>query len=138
MADDNNWNQKIIDEFHANGGKVGGPFEGASLLLLHTIGRRSGKERVSPLMYKQRGDDYVIFASKGGAPENPDWYYNLISNPEASIEVGTKTVSVRGNEVEGDERDNLWQSWKQAYPQFAEYEKKTDREIPVIVLEPES
>ena len=138
MADRDNWNQNIINEFHSNDGKVGGMFEGQPLLLLHTVGRRSGKERVNPLMYQQRGDDYVVFASKGGAPENPDWYYNLISNPEASIEVGKKTISVRGYMVQGDERDKIWKSWTREFPQFAEYEEKTDREIPVIRLEPES
>ena len=138
MADRQNWNTKIVEEFRANDGKVGGPFDGAPLLLLHTIGKRTGKERVHPLMYQQRGNDYVIFASKGGAPEHPDWYYNLLANPEASVEVGNKTQSVRAYVADDNEREPLWEKQKQDYPGFADYERKTDRQIPVIILEPES
>jgi len=137
MADRDNWNANVIEEFRSNGGKVGGPFEGAPLLLLHTVGARSGKERVNPLMYQQRGKDYVIFASKGGAPSNPDWYYNLLENPEASIEVGNATQSVRAHVADDEEREPLWTKQKQDYPGFADYERKTNRQIPVIILEPE-
>ncbi len=138
MSSGQNWNDKIIEEFRANEGKVGGPFEGAPVLLLHTVGARTGKERVHPLMYQQRGDDYAIFASKGGAPSNPDWYYNLLANPACSIEVGTKTVSVRAYVTDDGEREPLWDRQKRDYPGFADYERKTDRQIPVIILEPES
>ena len=138
MPDRQDWNRNVIEEFHANGGKVGGNWEGRPLLLLHTIGARSGKERVNPLMYQQRGDDYVVFATKGGAPSHPDWYFNLLANPAAQIEVGDKQQSVRAHLAEGDEREELWEKQKEQFPNFAEYERKTSREIPVVVLEPES
>ena len=134
MADTNDWNQQVIDEFRANEGKVGGQFEGAPLLLLHSTGAKSGKERVSPVMYQQVGDDYAIFASKAGAPDNPDWYHNLLANPEASIEVGTDAVDVVARVAEGDERERIWSTQKSEYPGFAEYEQKTSRTIPVVVL----
>ena len=94
MAEANDWNKKIIEEFRANGGKVGGQFEGAPLLLLHTTGAKTGQARVNPVMYQADGDDYVVFASKAGAPTNPDWYHNLLANPRASIEVGDQTLNV--------------------------------------------
>lgn len=138
MADPNDGNAGIISEFRENAGKVGGPFEGASLLLLHSTGAKSGEERVNPLMYNAVGDGYAIFASAAGAPRNPAWYYNLLANPEVSIEVGTETVNVVARVIEGEKRTAIWQPWKTAMPQFAGYEQLTDREIPVIVLEPRS
>ena len=138
MADTNDFNASIITEFRANAGKVGGPFEGATLLLLHSTGAKSGDERVQPLMYSARDNGYVIFASAAGAPKHPAWYHNLLAHPEASIEVGTESVDVVARVTEGDERSSIWEPWKSAVPQFAEYEQKTDREIPVIVLEPRS
>lgn len=128
------FNQAIIDEFRGNGGRVGGNFEGAPLLLLHTTGAKSGKERVSPIMYQAVGEDYAIFASKAGAPTNPDWYYNLIARLEAEIEVGTTVVSVTARIAEGEERELIWSKQKSDFPGFAEYETKTDRVIPVVVL----
>jgi deazaflavin-dependent oxidoreductase (nitroreductase family) len=133
MADD--WNTKIIEEFRANHGKVGGPFEGAPLLLLHTTGAKSGQARVSPVMYQADGDDHVVFASKAGAPTNPDWYHNLLANPRASIEVGDQTLDVVAKVVEDDERERLWSRQKELYPGFADYEAKTTRQIPVVALE---
>jgi deazaflavin-dependent oxidoreductase (nitroreductase family) len=133
---DKDWNQSIIDEFRANGGKVGGQFAGAPLLILHSTGARSGQERVIPLMYRPEGDDLVIFASKGGAPTNPDWLHNLRAHPEASVEVGADTRKVVAREAQGEERERIWQDHKKAYPGFADYEAKTDRVIPVVVLEP--
>lgn len=130
------FNEAIIAEFRANDGKVGGQFEGAPLLLLHSIGAKSGQERVSPMMYQAVGDAYAVFASKAGAPTNPAWYHNLVSTPEASIEVGTQTVSVVAREVSGDERTAIWERQKAQYPGFADYESKTDRVIPVFVLDP--
>ncbi|HEX3089356.1 MAG TPA: nitroreductase family deazaflavin-dependent oxidoreductase [Ilumatobacteraceae bacterium] len=130
------WNTQIIDEFRANGGKVGGQFEGAPLLLLHTTGAKSGQARVNPMMYQADGENYAVFASKAGAPTNPDWYHNLLANPRASIEVGDTTVSVIAKVAEGDDRERLWSRQKELYPGFADYEAKTTREIPVIVLEP--
>jgi deazaflavin-dependent oxidoreductase (nitroreductase family) len=137
MADNdmNDWNQQIIAEFRANEGRVGGPFEGAPMVLVTHRGARSGIERTTPLMYLPEGDDVVIFASKAGAPDNPDWFHNLVANPDASIEVGTDTVPVRARVAEGAERDDLWTRQKLAYPQFQGYEDATDRVIPVVVLE---
>ncbi|MEY2474642.1 MAG: hypothetical protein QOK28_3971 [Actinomycetota bacterium] len=130
-------NQKIIDEFRANGGKVGGPFENIPMLILHNTGAKSGEERLNPLAYRREGDSYVIFASKGGAPENPDWYYNLKANPKASIEVGTEQRDVVARIAEGDERDRIFDRQKTEFPGFADYEKKaTNRTIPVVILDP--
>ena len=136
MTDMNDWNATIIEEFRANEGKVGGQFEGAPLLLLHATGAKSGKERVSPMMYRSTGGGYAVFASKAGAPDNPDWYHNLLAHPEASIEVGTETVDVTARVTEGDERTEIWEAQKAEYPGFADYEAKTDRQIPVLVLDP--
>ena len=132
-------NQKIIDEFHANAGKVGGPFENIPLLLLHNYGAKSGQERINPVAYRRDGDNYVVFASKGGRPENPDWYYNLVANPNVAIEVGTETLAAVAREAAGDERERIWSLQKQEFPGFAEYEKSaSNRTIPVMVLEPVS
>ena len=135
MADPNDLNTNIIEEFRANGGKVGGRFEGAPLLLLHSIGARSGHERINPMMYLSDGDDYVVFASKAGAPTNPDWYHNLVAHPEASIEVGDRRFDVVAHVAEGETRDRLWSRQKELYSRFADYEAKTSRLIPVVVLQ---
>ena len=136
MTVPNDWNAKIIEEFRANEGRVGGQFEGAPLLLLHSIGARSGEERVNPMMYQAVGDAYAVFASKGGAPSNPDWYHNLVGTPDATIEVGTRTVPVRARIADDVERDTIWETQKQRYPGFADYEASTTRQIPVVILEP--
>jgi deazaflavin-dependent oxidoreductase (nitroreductase family) len=136
MAEFDDWNAKIIDEFRANEGKVGGQFEGAPLLLLHSTGAKSGKTRVSPMMYAKEGDRIFVFASKAGAPTNPDWYHNLVANPDASIEVGTDTVEVAASVLEGEERDRVYAEQARNYPGFAEYQEKTDRIIPVVALDP--
>ncbi len=130
------WNAKIIEEFRANEGKVGGTFAGAPLLLLHTIGRKSGKERVHPVMYQRLDTGYAIFASKAGAPDDPAWFLNLTANPEVTVEVGTDTIAVRARVAAADEREPIWERQKEAYPTFAEYEARTDRTIPVVILEP--
>jgi deazaflavin-dependent oxidoreductase (nitroreductase family) len=135
MADREDWNAKIIEEFRANEGRVGGPFEGAPLLLLSTTGRRSGTIRVNPLMYLPDGDRLVVFASKGGAPTDPDWYRNIVASPDVSVEVGTERFPVRATVATGEERDRLFGEQAKRYPQFAEYEANTERTIPVIVLE---
>ena len=129
------WNAGVIEEFRANGGKLGGGFDGAPMLLLHSTGARSGEERVHPVMYQQVGDDVAVFASKAGAPTNPDWFHNLVANPDATIEIGTETVPVRARVAEGEERERIWETQKERYPGFAEYEEKTDRVIPVVILE---
>ncbi|MFZ4518701.1 MAG: nitroreductase family deazaflavin-dependent oxidoreductase [Microthrixaceae bacterium] len=130
----NDWNQQIIAEFRANEGKVGGPFEGAPMVLLTHTGARTGTKRTTPLMAQVAGDDLVIFASKAGAPDNPDWYHNLLANPEAGLEYGTETFTVRARVAEGDERERLWTQQKSDYPQFQGYEDSTSRVIPVVVL----
>ena len=135
MADPNDWNTSIIEEFRANDGRVGGVFEGRPLLLLHTTGAKSGQPRVHPLMYQAVGDNYAIFASKAGAPSNPAWYHNLVANPESDVELGDGTVPVTARVVAGEERERIWSRQKQDYPFFGEYEQKADREIPVLVLE---
>ena len=134
MADD--WNTKIIDEFRANNGRVSGQFEGAPLLLLHTTGAKSGAGRISPMMYQQVGDTYAVFASKAGAPTNPDWYHNVIANPKVAAEIGAETIEFRARVAHGDEREQIWTVQKDRYPGFADYERKTSREIPVVILEP--
>ena len=138
MAEINDWNKQVIDEFRANGGKVGGQFEGAPLLLLHTTGAKSGQARINPVMYLAGGDNYVVFASKGGAPTSPDWYHNLVANRRASIEVGDKTINVVARVAEAEEREPLFSRQKELYAGFAEYEAKTTRQIPVVILEPEA
>ena len=131
------FNTAIIEEFRANGGKVGGGFEGAPMILLHHTGAKSGTERVAPLVYQADGDRFVVFASKGGAPSHPQWYGNLLANPDTTVEVGEETIKVRARVAEGDERDRIWTKQKQVMPGFAEYEEKTKgiREIPVVILE---
>ena len=133
----NDWNTALIEEFRANDGKVGGQFEGAPLLILHTTGARSGQERLAPVMYQAVGDDgdVAVFASKAGAPTHPDWYHNLLADPRATVEVGPETYAVKARVAEGDERERIWSTQKERYPGFADYEQKTSREIPVIVLE---
>jgi deazaflavin-dependent oxidoreductase (nitroreductase family) len=131
------FNAQIIDEFHANQGRVGGMFEGMPLLLLHHTGAKSGQSRINPLAYQ--GDDgrYVIFASKAGALTNPDWYHNLKAQPNVKIEVGTDTIDVLASEATGAERERLFRTQAERVPQFAEYEKTAgERIIPVIVLTP--
>jgi deazaflavin-dependent oxidoreductase (nitroreductase family) len=130
------YNTQIIEEFRTNHGQVGGNFAGAPLLLLHSTGAKSGQERVSPMMYLADGDRYLIFASKAGAPTNPDWYHNVKANPSVIIEVGTRTVVAQAEEVVGEERDRLYGKQAELYPGFADYEAKTERKIPVIALRP--
>jgi deazaflavin-dependent oxidoreductase (nitroreductase family) len=130
------FNAEIIEEFHANEGRVGGTFKDLPLLLLHHTGAKSGKSRVNPLAYQSDDGRYVVFASKGGAPTNPDWYHNLMAQPNVTIEVGTDTIDVVASEATGEERERLYRTQAERVPQFGEYEKRTERVIPVIVLTP--
>jgi deazaflavin-dependent oxidoreductase (nitroreductase family) len=130
----NDFNTRIIEEFRANGGKVGGPFAGAPMVLLTTTGARSGTPRTTPLAYLPDGDRIVIFASKAGAPTNPAWYHNLVAHPEATVEVGGETRRVRAEVVTGAERDRLFAEQARRMPGFADYQAKTTRIIPVIAL----
>ena len=131
----NDFNQQIIEEFRANHGKLGGGFAGAPMLLLHSTGAKSGKERVNPLAYQADGDHYVVFASKGGAPTNPDWFHNVRANPRVTVELGDETFPADARVAEGEEHDRLWSRQKAIMPGFADYETKTTRVIPVVVLE---
>lgn len=135
MPEASDWNSKIIAEFRANGGKVGGQFEGAPLLLLHTVGAKSGQERVNPVMYQTVGDGFAVFASKAGAPTNPDWYYNLVANPRVRAEIGTETLAATARVAEAEERDRIFAAQKDAFPGFGDYERQTTRQIPVVILE---
>lgn len=131
------WNSGIIDEFRTNGGKVGGPFEGLPLLLLHHKGAKTGVERVNPLAYQDVGGAYAVFASKSGADTNPDWYHNLKANPDVAVEIGTDKFDARARIAKGEERVEIWERQKRNIPAFAEYEKKTARsQIPVFILDP--
>lgn len=138
MADD--FNTQVINDFRANGGKVGEkftgmPFSGAPMVLLTTTGARSGKQTTTPLMSLTEGDTIYIFASKGGAPTNPDWYHNILANPQATAEVGTEKFAVKATAVSREERDRVYAKQAGMYPNFAEYEKQTSRVIPVVKLE---
>jgi deazaflavin-dependent oxidoreductase (nitroreductase family) len=134
-ANRTNFNQNVIDQFRANNGTIiEGPFKGRSLLLLTTTGARSGQPRVNPLAYTRDGDRYVVIASKGGAPTNPDWYHNLLTNPVVTVEVGRERFQARASVAEGAERDRLFDAQARVMPGFAEYQRNTTRRIPVVVL----
>ena len=138
MASEHERNQEIIDEFRANDGRVGGHFEGRTLLLLHSIGARSGAERVNPLMYLAVDGSYAVFATNSGYANHPGWYHNLRAHPSASVEVGTRAVDVTAREAEGEERARIWARQVEVAPAFAELQAKTSRLIPVLLLEPVS
>ena len=129
------FNQKVIEEFRGNGGKVGGPFAGAPMILVTHTGAKSGKVHTTPLVYSLDGDRFVIIASKAGAPTNPAWYHNLIAHPEVTVEVGAERFTARAVEVRGTERDRLFDAQARLMPQFNEYKKNTPRTIPVFTLE---
>ena len=135
MADRNDWNRTTIEEFRANGGKVGGIWEGRPLLLLTTLGARSGQPHTIPTMYLRDGDRLLVFASKAGAPTHPDWYYNLLAHPEVTVEVGMETYQATATPLSGEERDRFYAKQAHLYPRFAEYQSKTSRKIPVVALE---
>ena len=134
MSEVNDWNKKTIVEFRANEGRVGGRFEGRTLLLLHTKGAKSKQERINPVAYIRDGERYVVIASKGGAPTNPDWYYNVVANPELTVEVGTEKHQVHAKVAEEPERTRLYNKMVEMMPGFADYQHKTTRVIPVIIL----
>ena len=136
MRDPNDRNAHIIAEFRANGGKVRGYFEGATMLLLHTRGVQSGLPRTNPLVYLPDGERFVVFGSKGGAPTDPQWVRNVLADLSPSVEIDTRTIPVRAVEITGPERDELYARQVERRPAFAEYGRKTPRKIPVIALEP--
>jgi deazaflavin-dependent oxidoreductase (nitroreductase family) len=130
------WNRQIIAEFREHGGKVGGRYERQPLLLLRHMGAKSGTERINPVAYQRLGDDAVaVFGTKGGAPTDPQWYRNLLANPRARVELGTETFDVVARVAEGEERERIWEKQKQLNPNFVDYERKTDRLIPVVILD---
>jgi len=135
MANFNNFNQTIIAEFRANGGKAGGMFANTPLLLLTTVGAKSGQPRIAPLAYTTDGDHLVVIASKAGAPTNPDWYHNLVANSTVTVERGDERFQARATIAEGQERERLYAQMVARLPQFGEYQQKTSRQIPVVVLE---
>lgn len=132
----NDRNAGIIEEFRANAGRVGGFFEGKTLLLLHTRGAKTGLPRTNPLVYLPDGERFVVIASKGGAPSDPDWFRNLVADPNVTVEVGTQTIPARAVVITGPERDELYARQAERLPAFADYERKATRTIPVIALEP--
>lgn len=134
MTEYDDWNRRVVDEFRGNGGKVA-QFEGRALLLLHHTGAKTGTERVNPLVYLPVGDDFAVFGSKAGADTNPAWYHNLRAHPDTTVEVGTETLPVHARVAESAERERIWEEQKRVNPNFAEYEQKTTRPIPVVVLE---
>lgn len=135
MADRNDWNRQTIEEFRANKGKVGGMWEGKPLLLLTTTGAKSGQRHTTPTMYLADGNRLLVFASKGGAPTNPAWYHNLLAHPKITVEVGPEIYEATATVLSGEERDRLYARQAERFPQFAEYQAKTSRKIPVIALE---
>jgi deazaflavin-dependent oxidoreductase (nitroreductase family) len=137
MTDVQDWNRQVIDQFRASGGRIGGQFEGAPLLLLHTTGARTGQSRVNPMMYLDLDGHRYVFASKAGAPQNPDWYRNLVAHPGVTVEEGRETYAATAVPVTGDERDRIYGEQARRYPGFAEYQEKTSRPIPVVELVPE-
>ena len=136
MSSPNNWNDGVIKEFRANGGKVGGYFTGRPILLLHTTGAKTGQERVNPVAYVRDGENLVVVASKSGEPTNPDWYHNLVAHPLVTVEVGTETFQAQATVTAEPERTRLYQQVVAVHPGFAEYESKTTRKIPVMLLHP--
>jgi deazaflavin-dependent oxidoreductase (nitroreductase family) len=134
----NDFNDQVIEEFRANGGTAGGMFEGMPLLLLHNVGAKSGREYVTPLVYLPHDGRYFVFGSKGGAPAHPGWFHNLKAGPNVRAEIGADTIDVVAEEISGEERDRIYAIQAEQQPQFAEYEQKTDRTIPVIELTPKS
>ena len=130
----NEFNKSLIEEFRANGGKVSGQFEGAPMILVTTTGRKSGQQRTSPLVYGKTGDDLYIIASKAGDPKHPDWFLNIEANPNVTVEVGTDKYEARARITVGEECARLYKQMADAMPNFKEYQEKTDREIPVVVL----
>ena len=134
MPDVKDFNTAIIEEFRANDGIVGGPFAGTPVLLLTTTGARSGLERVNPMVYRTEGDEHYVFASKAGAPTNPDWFHNLVAHPEVTVELGSDRYRATADVLEGEERDRVYAAHAAVMPTFADYQAGTDRVIPVVHL----
>lgn len=138
MPDVNDFNHNVIEEFRRTGGSVSGPFAGAPMILLTHTGAKSGKTYTNPLVYTRDGSDYVIIASMGGAPEDPQWFRNVVANPKVTLEVGSEKFTATARVAEGQERDRLYWAQADKMPNFAEYARKTQRVIPVVVLTPDA
>jgi len=138
MSEHDDWNAKIIEEFRSNQGRVGGQFEGSPVLLLHTVGAKTGIERVNPMMYLDLDGRRYVFASKAGADSHPDWYHNLRAHPEVTVEVGTETVTATAVPLAEPQRTEVYAEQARRYPGFGDYERKTSRVIPVVELVPRS
>ena len=134
MSDPQDFNTTVINDFRANDGKVGGPFDGAPMLLLHTTGAKSGAARIHPMMYLEHDDRLFVFASKAGADTNPAWYVNAVAHPEVTVELGSETFSATAKPLVGADRDHIYAVQAGAFPNFAEYQAKTSRVIPVLEL----
>ena len=135
VTDWNDFNRGVVDEFRSNGGVVGGQFDGFPMILVTHRGAKSGTEYTTPLVYTTDGDRYVVIASKGGAPDDPQWFRNMVANPDVTVEVGTERFPARARVAEGDERDRLFRAQADLMPNFDDYAKATTRTIPVVVLE---
>jgi len=135
MNERQEFNKKIVEEFRANGGKVGGMFAAAPMILIEMKGAKSGQVRTIPLVYSKDGDRYVIIASMAGAPNNPDWYHNLKAHPNVTVEIGAEKFKVKASLAAGAERERLFNQQAALLPVFNDYRKKTTRQIPVFVLE---
>jgi len=135
MTERQQFNLKVIDEFRANGGKVGKPFEGMPMVLLTVTGAKSGKTYTTPLVYSKDGNRFVIIASMAGAPNNPDWYHNIKANPTVTLEIGTERFQAKATVTSGEERERLFNAQAAIMPVFNDYRKKTTRQIPVFALE---
>lgn len=131
----NDFNRNLIEEFRSNDGKVTGQFAGTPLLLLETTGAKSGQERINPLVFTRDGDHLVVAASKGGAPTNPDWFRNVVAHPDVTVELPGERFAARATVPDPAERDRLYAAHAAAMPGFADYAAKTDRVIPIVVLE---
>ena len=136
MSEVNDWNKTLIAKFRANGGKVDGQFAGRDLLLLTTTGAKSGQKRTNPVAFTRDGDRFLIIASKGGGPTNPDWFHNLVAHPEVTIEVGNETLQARATVPAEPERTRLYNQMASILPGFAEYQRNTTRKIPLVILQP--
>lgn len=128
------YNRQVIEEFRANGGVLGPPFSGGSVLLLTTTGRRTGRPYTAPMMFKPAGDRLMVIASNIGAPRHPDWYENLVANPTVTVEVGTERYTAKATTATGEERAALWADLLATHPFFADHQAKTDRQIPLVLL----
>lgn len=135
ITDHATFTQNLINDIREHGRPTSGPMEGRPVMILHTIGAKTGAERETPVTYTRDGNRYVIAASKGGAPTNPAWYHNLVAHPATTIETDRETVKVRASEVTGPERERLWEQHAAERPEFRDYPNRTDRVIPVLTLE---